>query len=260
MLLAIDSGNTNVVFALIHENGEIAHRWRISSENARTADEYVVWLSQLMSLAGASFSDVKAAIVATVVPPVLFNLRTLCRHYFGVEPLVVGTPECDLGISVMIPNPAEAGADRLVNAVAGHARHGGPLIIIDFGTATTFDVVDAHGDYHGGVIAPGINLSMEALHMAAAKLPRIAIERPLTNKVIGKTTVEAMQSGVIWGYIGLLEGLVDRITAEWGQPMRVVATGGLAAIFETQSQLIDLVDRDLTLHGLYMIHRRNQRA
>lgn len=260
MLLAIDSGNTNVVFALIHEDGEIAHRWRISSENARTADEYVVWLSQLMSLAGVGFEAVKAAIVATVVPPVLFNLRTLCRHYFGVEPLVVGAPNCDLGISIMMPNPAEVGADRLVNAVAGHARHGGPLIIIDFGTATTFDVVDDHGDYHGGVIAPGINLSMEALHMAAAKLPRIAIERPRSNKVIGKTTVEAMQSGVIWGYIGLLEGLVDRITAEWGKPMKVVATGGLAAIFETQSQLIDLVDRDLTLHGLYMIHRRNQRA
>lgn len=259
MLLAIDSGNTNTVFAIL--DGEtVLHKWRISTANARTADEYMVWISQLMTLAKLDPSAVKGAIIATVVPPTLFQLRTLCQVYFGVEPLVVGEENVELGIAVDMPNPNEVGADRLVNAVAGHQRYDGPLILIDFGTATTFDVVSENGDYQGGIIAPGINLSIDALYRAAAKLPRIAVEVPRQGKVIGKSTIEAMQSGVMWGYVGLLEGLVDRITAEYGQPMTVVATGGLAVIFETQSQVIDYVDTDMTLRGLAIIYAKQHRV
>lgn len=256
MLLAIDAGNTNIVFALM-KDGEILHKWRISTANARTSDEYMVWISQLMTMAKIEPKAITGAIIATVVPSTLFHLRQLCENYFAVTPLVIGDSNVDLGIEVKLPNPSEVGADRLVNAVAGHAKYGGPLIIIDFGTATTFDVSDEHGDYHGGVISPGINLSMDALHRAAARLPKIAVEAPRTNRVIGKSTIEAMQSGVMWGYIGLIEGLVDRITAEWGTKMTVVATGGLAPIFDAQSQVIDVVDRDLTLNGLALIYARN---
>lgn len=256
MLLAIDSGNTNTVFAIL-DGDAILYKWRISTANARTADEYMVWISQLMTLAKLDPQAIDGAIIATVVPPTLFQLRMLCKTYFGVEPLVVGEEDVELGITINMPNPNEVGADRLVNAVAGHQAYDGPLIIIDFGTATTFDVVSEHGGYEGGVISPGINLSIDALHRAAAKLPRIAVEVPRQGKVIGKSTIEAMQSGVMWGYVGLLEGLVDRITAEYGKPMTVIATGGLAVIFETQSQVFDHVDTDLTLRGLGIIHAKH---
>lgn len=259
MLLAIDSGNTNTVFAVL-DGQKILHKWRISTANARTADEYMVWISQLMSLAKLDHKAIDGAIIATVVPPTLFQLRSLCRTYFSVEPLVVGEEGVELGIHVNLPNPNEAGADRLVNAVAGYEHYGGPLIIIDFGTATTFDVITQTGDYEGGVISPGINLSIDALDRAAAKLPRIAVEVPRQGQVIGKSTITAMQSGVMWGYVGLLEGLVDRITAEFGTAMTVVATGGLAVVFETQSQVIDHVDTDLTLRGLALIYERNAEA
>ncbi|MFZ5608916.1 MAG: type III pantothenate kinase [Pseudomonadota bacterium] len=257
MLLAIDAGNTNIVFAVM-DGERIAHKWRISTASARTADEYMVWISQLMALAKVKAAAIDAAIIATVVPSTLFHLRQLCQSYFNVTPMVVGDSGVVLGLGVRVPNPAEVGADRLVNAVGGFARHGGPLILIDFGTATTFDVVDGEGDYHGGVIAPGINLSMDALHRAAAKLPKVAVEVPKSGHVIGTTTIEAMQSGVVWGYIGLIEGLVDRITAEWGARLKVVATGGLAPVFDAQSQVIDVVDPDLTLHGLALVHARNK--
>lgn len=256
MLLAIDAGNTNTVFALMKDD-RMLHKWRISTKSARTADEYMVWISQLLEMADVKRDDVNAAIIATVVPSTLFHLRQLCETYFNVTPQVVGESGVDLGIVIRLPNPAEVGADRLVNAVAGHDRYPGSLILIDFGTATTFDVVGADGSYHGGVISPGINLSLDALHRAAARLPKIAVEIPDQDKVIGKSTIEAMQSGVMWGYIGMIEGLVDRITAQWGERMTVVATGGLATIFESQSQAIDHVDRDLTLHGLHLIHKRN---
>lgn len=256
MLLAIDAGNTNTVFALMRD-GQILQKWRISTASARTADEYMVWISQLLEMAEVKRDDIDAAIIATVVPSTLFHLRQLCQTYFNVSPLVVGEAGVDLGIDVRLPNPAEVGADRLVNAVAGHERYPGALILVDFGTATTFDVVGPDGSYHGGVISPGINLSLEALHRAAARLPKIAVEIPDQDKVIGKSTIEAMQSGVMWGYIGMIEGLVDRITAQWGERMTVIATGGLAPIFESQSQAIDHVDRDLTLHGLHLIHERN---
>lgn len=261
MLLAIDVGNTNVVFALVEERegaADIIHRWRISTNRQRTADEYMVWLNQLFQLEGLDRSQVTDAIIATVVPPTLFNLQHLCRKYFGFEPMVVGAPGVDYGVRIDMPNPAEVGADRVINAVAAHAAYPGDIIVVDFGTATTFDVVDADGAYKGGVIAPGINLSMEALFSAAAKLPRIAVEPPGGNAgVIGKGTVHAMQSGVFWGYVGLIEGLVARIKSEVGRPMTVIGTGGLATLFNRHTAAIDMVDGDLTIRGMALIHARN---
>jgi len=255
MLLAIDSGNTNVVFS-VYDGDASRGVWRCSNNPRRTADEYMVWLKQLMELEGVDRAGVDGAIIASVVPEALFHLVSLCRRYFGCEPLVVGEEGVDIGIEVLTDRPEQVGADRLVNAVAAHARYRRPLIVVDFGTATTFDVVDGDGNYCGGVIAPGINLSLEALYLAASKLPRVEI-RP-TERVIGKATVPAMQSGIFWGYIGLIEGLIQRIRAEWGvADMPVVATGGLAPMFAEATSLIDHIDRDLTIHGLVLIHRRN---
>lgn len=254
MLLTIDSGNTNIVFA-VFDDEQVKGEWRSSTAADRTADEYGVWLTLLLGTAALKPADIKAAIIATVVPANVFTLKTLCRRYFGCEPLVVGEPGVNLGLTIQLDRPEEVGADRLVNAVAAHARYRGPLIVIDFGTATTFDVVAANGDYLGGAIAPGINLSLEALHMAAAKLPRIAVGRP--KSVVGKSTVPAMKSGVYWGYVGLIEGLVRRISEEVGTAMTVVATGGLAPLFMEATDVIHHLDQDLTLRGLLEIHRRN---
>ncbi|WP_439532467.1 type III pantothenate kinase [Polymorphobacter sp.] len=255
MLLAIDVGNTNIVFAIC-EGETIRWRWRISTDGQRTADEYAVWLHQLMALEGVERTHIGAAIIATVVPPTLFNLQRLCRKYFAIEALVVDS-RLDFGIEIDLPNPAEVGADRIVNAVAARSGWDGALIIVDFGTATTFDVV-RDNRYIGGVIAPGINLSMDALYMAAAKLPRIAVEPPPEGLgVIGRDTVHAMQSGVFWGYVGLIEGLVARITGELGVSATVIATGGLATLFHRHSRVIDAVDGDLTIRGLMMLHQRN---
>ena len=254
MLLAVDSGNTNIVFA-VFDGDELRGEWRSSSDARRTADEYGVWLAQLMALSELKAGDITDCVVATVVPETLYSLKTLCRKYFGCEPVVIGEPGVKLGLEVLAESPDEVGADRLVNAAAAHSRYGGPLIIIDFGTATTFDVVDDKGNYFGGVIAPGINLSLDALHMAAAKLPRVAVQKPLT--VIGRRTVPAMLSGVYWGYMGLLEGLVARIKEEYGEDMKVIATGGLAPLFAEGTPIIDHLDQGLTLRGLAEIHRRN---
>jgi type III pantothenate kinase len=254
MLLAIDAGNTNIVFAVC--DGEtIRAEWRAATKTSRTADEYAVWLSGLLELQGLCFGDLNQAIIATVVPAALFDLRTLCRRYLRCDPIVVGDPGVKLGIGIKVDRPDAVGADRLVNAVAAHARYQGALIVVDFGTATTFDVVAENGDYEGGVIAPGVNLSAEALHQAAAMLPRVAFHR--TQQVIGKDTVPAMQSGMYWGYVGLTEGLIARIKAEYGKPMTVVATGGLAAIFQRQVSGIDNAIPDLTIRGLMLIHARN---
>lgn len=259
MLLAIDVGNTNIVFAIC-EGEAIRWRWRISTDGQRTADEYAVWLHQLMALEGVPHGVIDAAIIATVVPPTLFNLQRLCRRYFEVEPLVVAIGAARLGLRIAIDNPAEVGADRLVNAIAAHHAHAGNLVVVDFGTATTFDVVAGDGAYLGGVIAPGINLSMDALYQAAAKLPRIAVEPPAGNAgVIGKSTVHAMQSGVFWGYVGLIDGLVQRIRDEIAGPVTVIATGGLATLFNRHSASIDLVDGDLTIRGLIRIHGLNEK-
>jgi type III pantothenate kinase len=256
MLLAIDSGNTNIVFAVFDGDARRGE-WRAATDAKRTADEYAVWLSQLMKLDGLESSEVTEAIIATVVPEALFSLKTLCRRYFKTEPLVVGENGVDIGIAIKVEAPDEVGADRLVNAAAAHERYKGPLIVIDFGTATTFDVVDADGAYCGGVIAPGINLSLDALHHAAAKLPRIAVERPQT--VIGKRTIPAMRSGVYWGYVGLIEGVVGRIKQEFGAEMSVIATGGLAPLFADATDTIERLDPDLTLRGLALINRRNRK-
>ena len=255
MLLAIDCGNTNTVFAVFDDAGRIKGEWRSSTNVNRTADEIGVWLTQLMSLDGIDRAQVVAGIVATVVPATLFSLRTLCRKYFGCQALVVGAPDVDLGLKILVDRPEEVGADRLVNAVAGYDEYGGPLIIVDFGTATTFDVIDAEGSYMGGVIAPGVNLSLEALHSASAQLPRVAIGRP--ERVIGKGTVQAMRSGIFWGYVSMVEGMIERIRAEFGSDMGVVATGGLAPLFSECTAVLDHSDPDLTLKGLLAIHKRN---
>jgi type III pantothenate kinase len=255
MLLAIDSGNTNVVCA-VYARDDLRGSWRAATNPNRTADEYAVWLIQMMALAGLAPSDIDAAIIGSVVPEATFNLVRLCQRYFASEPLIVGRPECSVGIGIDVDMPNEdVGADRVANAVAAQDRYRPPLIVIDFGTATTFDVVDRLGNYSGGVIAPGINLSLRALDMAAAQLPRIGVRRP--PSVVGRSTVPAMQSGVFWGYIGLVEGLVQRIRSERAEAMEVIATGGLAPILAEATDIIDHVDPDLTLWGLRLIHRRN---
>ena len=253
MLLAIEQGNTNTMFA-VHNDVEWIAQWRTATEANRTADEYAVWLTQLLHMNGLGFEDLDGCIISSVVPQSIFNLRNLARRYMNVEPLIVGE-NAKLGIEVRITKPTEAGADRLVNAIGAHLTYPGDLLLIDSGTATTFDVVAADGAFEGGLIAPGINLSLHALHEAAAKLPRIAIQKP--ERVIGKDTVQAMQSGVFWGYIALIEGLVDRINAEWGAPMTVIGTGGVASLFEGATTSIDRFDPDLTIRGLLEIWRRN---
>lgn len=255
MLLAIEQGNTNTLFA-VHDGENWIAEWRAATESTRTADEYAVWLHQLLELQGLALKDLDGCIISSVVPQSIFNLRNLSRRYLKVEPKVIGE-NAALGIEVRIEKPSEAGSDRLVNAIGGHASYGGPLIIIDSGTATTFDVVSADGAFEGGVIAPGISLSMQALHTAAAKLPRVAIQRPIGNRVIGIDTVSAMQSGVYFGYVGLIEGLIERIKAEYGRPMTVVATGGVASLFEGATGKIDIFDADLTIRGMLEIWRRN---
>ncbi len=257
MLLTIDCGNTNTVFAVFDGDREMG-MWRASTDAHRTADEYAVWLTQLMGLKNLRTADVTAAIIANVVPSARFELRTLVRNYFNTEPLVIGDAAVKLGLEVLMARPEQAGADRLVNAVAAHNMHEGALIVIDFGTATTFDIVSTEGNYCGGVIAPGINLSVEALCMAAAQLPRVAVSRP--KKVIGDATVPAMQSGIFWGYVSMVEGMVKRISAEYGEPMTVVATGGLAPMLADVTDVIDHVRGDLTVRGLVEIYRRNVEA
>ena len=253
MLLAIEQGNTNTLFA-VHDGREWIAQWRTATEASRTADEYAVWLTQLLAMRGLALKDLDGCIVSSVVPQSIFNLRNLSRRYLEVEPLVIGD-NVDLGMPVRILKPKEAGADRLVNALGAHLKYPGDLIVIDSGTATTFDVIAADGAFEGGVIAPGINLSLQALHEAAAMLPRIAIQRP--DKVIGKDTVSNMQSGVFWGYIALIEGLVARIKSEWGKPMTVIGTGGVVSLFEGATDSIDAFDPDLTIRGLLEIWRRN---
>lgn len=254
MLLAIEQGNTNSLFA-IHDGVEWRNQWRTATDSSRTADEYAVWLHNLLGMAGLTFDALDACIISSVVPQSLFNLRNLARRYLKVEPMVIGE-NVDLGIAVRIEKPSEAGADRLVNAVGAHVRYPGALLVVDSGTATNFDVVAADGAFEGGIICPGINLSLQALHTAAAKLPRIAIQRPA--RVIGKDTVSAMQSGIFWGYVELIDGLIARVKAEYGAPMTVIGTGGVASLFEGATENIDHFDGDLTIRGLWEIWRRNK--
>jgi type III pantothenate kinase len=253
MLLTIDCGNTNTVFA-IWDGDRFLATWRIATDHKRTADEYFVWLQTLMTLRRVDVT-ITEAIISSTVPRVVFNLRVLCNRYFDCRPLVVGRPDCRLPVAPRVDQGTTVGPDRLVNTVGAHDRHGGNLIVVDFGTATTLDVVDDDGAYIGGVIAPGVNLSLEALHMAAAALPHVDITRP--QAVIGTNTVACMQSGVYWGYVGLVEGLVARIKAERDRPMKVIGTGGLASLFDQATTAFDAVEDDLTMHGLVLIHRFN---
>jgi len=256
MLLAIDAGNTNVVFALL-KDGEIRTRWRIATDPRRTADEYAVWLRQLLDLEGYGLDDVRAVIIGTVVPRALHNLEVLASKYFRHEALVAGRAPVEWGIELDVAEPATVGADRALNTIAAHAGHAGDLIVIDFGTATTFDVVDYKGAYKGGIIAPGINLSLDALVAAAAKLPRIAIEAPEDTTVIGRTTEDQMHIGIYWGYVAMIEGLTARLKAEIGRPAKVIATGGLATLFDTHTSVFDAIEPDLTIQGLGLLYARN---
>jgi len=252
MLLAIDIGNTNVVFALF-DGDAIKARWRIATDPRRTGDEYAVWLLQLMQLQGFERTAVTQVILSTVVPRAIHNLTTLSEKYFGLTPIVAGQGDAAWPLEIDVDQPQTLGADRALNAIAAHAVHPGDQIVVDFGTATTFDFVDYTGAYKGGIIAPGINLSLDALVNATAKLPRIAIEAPAGRSVIGRNTEDQMLIGVFWGYVALMEGLIARMRAEIGRPTRVIATGGLALLFEEHTELFDAVDTDLTLHGLRLL-------
>src|SRR5918995_1600541 len=254
MLLAIDAGNTNLVFALV-DHGEIKARWRIATDPRRTADQYSVWLHQLLELEGYSRSDVEAVIIGTVVPRALHNLEVLASKYFHVEPLIAGQGQAPWPIALDVDEPHNVGADRALNAIAAHAKYAGDKVIIDFGTATTFDVADASGAYKGGIIAPGINLSIDALVNAAAMLPRIAIEAPEDRKVVGRTTERQMLIGIYWGYVAMIEGLVERMKAEIAGPVTVLATGGLATLFDKHTKGFDAIEPDFTIQGLGLLHQ-----
>jgi type III pantothenate kinase len=254
MLLAIDCGNTNTVFAIWDGSGFRA-TWRIATDWRRTADEYYVWLTGLMTMRSVT-ADITEVIISSTVPRVVFNLRVLADRYFGCRPLVVGKPDCRLPVPPRVDEGTQVGPDRLVNTAGAHDRHGGNLIVVDFGTATTMDVVEDDGAYVGGIIAPGVNTSLEALHMAAAALPHVDVSRP--QRVVGTNTVACMQSGIWFGYIGLVKEICARIQAERGRPMKVIGTGGLAQLFGASDVLFDAIEDDLTMHGLTVIHAFNK--
>ena len=256
MLLVIDVGNTNTVFAL-HSGTEWVSSWRSSTEATRTADDHAVWLGTLMRMEELSLSQITGCIISSVVPQAKFNFRNLSRRYFNAEPMFVGEPSTKLDVPIRIRRPEQVGADRLVAAIGAHQLYEGAKLVIDSGTATTFDVVGPDGGFEGGIISPGINLSMRALHDAAAQLPRIAIQKP--SQVIGQDTISAMQSGVFWGYVDLIDGLVTRVKREYAAPLKVIATGGVASLFEGASETIDHFDQSLMEVGLLEVYRRNQK-
>lgn len=255
MLLCIDTGNTNTVFSLWDGTAFVA-TWRASTSHQRTADQYFVWLTTLMSAKGLSEVQIDEVVVSSTVPRVVFNLRVLCDRYFNCRPLVVGKPDCLLPVEPRVDPGTRPGPDRLANAAGAFDRHGGDVVVVDFGTATNFDVVAEDGAYVGGVIAPGVNLSLEALHQGAAALPHVDVSQP--EHVIGVNTVECIQSGVFWGYTGLIEGITARIKREYGRPMKVIGTGGLAPLFAQGEPLFDVIEDDLTMHGLTVIHAYNK--
>ncbi len=255
MLLCIDTGNTNTVFS-IWDGHSFLGTWRASTEHQRTADQYFVWLSTLMEAQGLKGVAIDEVVISSTVPRVVFNLRVLCDRYFNCRPLVVGKPECALPVPYRVDSGVVPGPDRLANAAGAFDRHGGDVIVVDFGTATNFDVIAGDGAYIGGVISPGVNLSLEALHAGAAALPHVDISQP--DKVIGTNTVGCIQSGVFWGYTGLIQGITRRIRDEYGRPMKVVGTGGLAPLFAQGEALFDVIEDDLTIHGLTVIHAFNK--
>ncbi|QYX55609.1 type III pantothenate kinase [Roseovarius sp. SCSIO 43702] len=254
MLLAIDCGNTNTVFS-IWDGTRFLCTLRTSTHHARTADAYFTWYSTLVKHYGIEV-DITDVIISSTVPRVVFNLRVFADRFFGCRPMVVGKPDCALPVDPRVDPGTNVGPDRLVNTAGAFDRHGGDLIVVDFGTATTFDVVASDGAYVGGVIAPGVNLSLEALHQAAAALPHVDVTKP--ERVIGTNTVACMQSGVFWGYVGLVNGISERIRDEYGAPMQVIGTGGLAPLFAQGGLLFDVIEDDLTMHGLTVIHAHNK--
>lgn len=254
MLLCIDCGNTNTVFS-VWDGEQFLCTLRTATEHQRTADQYYVWFSTLMSHHGLNV-PITECIISSTVPRVVFNLRVLCDRYFDTRPYVVGKPECHLPTAPRVDEGTQVGPDRLVNTAGAFDRHGGDLIVVDFGTATTFDVVAHDGAYVGGVIAPGVNLSLEALHQGAAALPHVDISKP--QKVIGTNTVECIQSGVFWGYVGLVRGICDRIRGEHDRAMQIIGTGGLAPLFSQGDVLFDRIEDDLTMHGLTVIYNHNK--
>lgn len=254
MLLCIDCGNTNTVFS-VWDGTQFLATFRTASEHQRTADQYYVWFSTLMEHQGLEV-DISDVVISSTVPRVVFNLRVLCDRFFETRPLVVGKPDCLLPVDPRVEEGVRPGPDRLANAAAAFDRHGGNVVVVDFGTATNFDVVAHDGAYVGGVISPGVNLSLEALHQGAAALPHVDITKP--DKVIGTNTVACIQSGVFWGYIGLIHGITERIKDEYGAPMKVIGTGGLAPLFSQGDVLFDQIEDDLTIHGLTVIHKYNK--
>jgi type III pantothenate kinase len=254
MLLVVDVGNTNTVLG-VYQGTELRAHWRIETNKGRTADEYAVVLRQLMDLASVAWGSIQAAIVSTVVPPILFPVENMCKRYLGIQPLVVGTG-MKTGMPVLYENPREVGADRIVNAVAAYDRFHQGCIVVDFGTATTFDCVSQKGEYLGGAIAPGIIIAADALYQAAAKLPRVEISRP--PKVVGRNTVHSMQSGLVFGYAGLVDAIVERMREELDFPTRCIATGGLATLIAKESRTIEEADDMLTLRGLFLLYERNR--
>ena len=255
MLLAVDCGNSNTVFSVWDGSNFIA-TWRISTEWQRTADQYFVWLSSLMKLNKLEV-EINEVIISSTVPRVVFNLRVLADRYFDSRPIVVGKGDCRLPVDVRVDLGTNVGPDRLVNTVAGFSQYGGNLIIVDFGTATTFDVVASDGAYIGGVIAPGVNVSLEAFHQAAAALPHVDVTKP--DRVIGTNTEACMQSGIFWGYIGLVKETTARIKEEYGKEMKIVGTGGLVPLFQQGDDIFDIFDDDLTMRGLVEINNFNRK-
>lgn len=253
MLLVIDIGNTNTVLG-VYRGEELIGHWRVASDRNRTADEYGVLFKSFLINDGIDPAGIRRIAVSSVVPPLVTTIEQVCENYFNIQPLIVG-PGTKTGINLKVDNPREVGADRIVNAVAAYQLYGGPVIIVDFGTATTFCVVKANGDYLGGAIAPGIGIATEALFTRASKLPRIEIIKP--EKVIGKGTVASMQSGIFYGFVGQLDGIVTRMQKELGEKAKVVATGGFAKMISPESQCIDIINSFLTLQGLLILDKMN---
>ncbi len=253
VIFVLDVGNTNTVLG-VYKGETLKHHWRIETNRNKTEDEYGMMIKSLFQHDGLQFEQIEGVIISSVVPPIMAALERMCEKYFHTKPLVVG-PGVKTGLNIKYENPREVGADRIVNAVAGIHEYGTPIIIVDFGTATTYCYIDESSHYMGGLIAPGIGISTEALYTRASKLPRIEIARPET--VVGKNTVSAMQAGILYGYVGQVEGIVSRIKKEYNADPTVIATGGLAGLIAKECSMIDVVDPDLTLKGLRLIYKRN---